>query len=191
MNESIEEPARDIIKQLVVGAYSLDKLTRGQQIRVATWVLKTAIFMDEWMHRNWDTPRSCPRSTIEFFYTHGAPSLEVTIWMGLLADYYTQTTAPDNLRPKAGFDKPWMVTNVAWAPIHIIGRWIVQTVCHPGTSAWTVDLPVELEPHFFRVWPPHKDVLDWPPPVVIDRPTYETIIRMGKIRDPRTIESET
>jgi hypothetical protein len=152
--------------------------------RIAGWTLKTAIMVDAYESRTWDNPPHAPRSEIEFLYVHGVPSTHSAIWVGLMAAPYSSFSPPQNLAPRYGSDLEWNVPDAAWMPVHAVHQWCSLVACQVDGSGWLVDLPEELSPYFVRIWPPREAAVSWPPPHIIDRPTYEPIVSMRQAPVP-------
>jgi hypothetical protein len=191
MNEHFEEyPTKSLIQQLVLNLPSLEHLTRAQQARIARWSVKTAIMVDAYESKTWGTDIRAPRGEVEFLYVHGVPSTHTALWIGQLAAPYTTAPPPENLRPKSDLRGHVVVPEVTWAPIHVIHQWVTLIVHQPTATNWAIDLPVEFKPYLTRIWPPREGMIDWPPPIVVDRPTYEAILRVDIGIGPGTIEPE-
>ena len=181
LNDRIETPAKTLVKQLLLGARSLTQLSRTQQSYIASWVFKTNMMVGRYKGTS-----LCPADETEFFYVHGVPSTHTAVWIGQLSDTHMAKPRVKNLAPKFGSDLEWMVPDVAWAPMHVVYQWFTIVLHKPSDTAWPVDLPVEIQSCFARIWPPREDVIDWPPPIVIDRLTHEAIVSMRGFHVPST-----
>jgi hypothetical protein len=97
MNEYIEEPARDVLKPLMLGARTITKLSRTQQMHVATWIVKTLTLMSFLPNRG-STEYTGPE--IRNIHDAGAPSSTTTVWIGQLDQEIMPRTPGRNAQPK-------------------------------------------------------------------------------------------
>jgi hypothetical protein len=180
MNEWVEDPARDLLKALVVGARTTTSLTRAQQMHLSKWLAKTSIMMDAY----WGSPSPrAPREEVNYFFRWGMPSLVTTIWVGQLERNFMGESTPQNVPPKPELIAKIM-TAAPWSPSFSVYKLFSLFVSQPPHAYRPITLPVEAESCLTRIWPPHEDVTSWPPPEVIDRPTYDALRRMVVVDVP-------
>ena len=113
------------------------------------------------------------------------------VWIGkIAAEAAVGGPTPQNLPPKPElfgcFPVPWGCWWLSGQRHH--RRSLI--VDDPGAlGVGAIGLPIELGRFFVRVWPPHERVIDWPPPVVIDRPTNEALATVFRLVDPWPVDN--
>jgi hypothetical protein len=175
MNDKIETPARELMKRLMVADRTLDRLTRARQFNFASWIFKTAMMLDacETFH---PAARRCPSDEVSYFYRHGVPSAFTNIWVGQSAQNFMGSNPPKNMVLR-GDILAQIVLKRVWAPWLTLYRLSTLTIHQPPETYEAVQLPVEAQRYMVRIWPPHEDLIPWPPEPM-DRATFESIRRM-------------
>jgi hypothetical protein len=175
MNDRIESPAEDVVKELVIASRLRDSLSRAQQMNLAAWIVKTDMMLGAYQFANGGT-RRCPRSEELFFYRHGVPSAFTEVWIGLLADGLVASAAPVNVQPIPDVQAKIVVAST-WTPSLSIQRLYSHTIYqHPDFYA-PLELPEAATEYLVRIWPPHETSVPWPPKEM-DWSAYEGLHKM-------------
>lgn len=178
MNEWIEEPARDLLKELLMAARTRVDLTRAQQMHLAIWLVKTKMMKDAFQDFPGAEGPRIPRQHVRYLFEHGIPADSVTVWIGCLSEDALRHPAPENVPPEPDLDHK-MVTGDGWGSTACFGQLFHLIVGQASVVAHkTIDLPVEAEPYLLRIWPPSDDVMPWPPSKVICGPTVRAFWTM-------------
>jgi hypothetical protein len=170
LNFNVEFPARELIKQLLIAAETLEELTPGEQRDVARWIGKTELFRSLALGHSNASWRQ-----LRYLRAHGDLPPRMSIWIAQAADNVPTGPPVQNLRPK-----PELIDSlvIPWGCWGISGRyWRLRYIVidEPADPNRTIELPVELQPMFAWIWPPNEAVIGWPPEVILDRPTDEAL----------------
>jgi hypothetical protein len=175
MNDKIETPAQGLIERLMVADRTLDRLTRARQFYSASWIFKTAMMLDacDTFHGN---ARRCPSDEVGYFFRHGVPSAFTSVWIGQSAENFMGSDPPKNMILREGILAQIVLKRV-WAPWLTLFQLSTLAIHQPPDTYEPVQLPVEAQRFMVRIWPPHDDVIEWPPKPM-DRSTFESVRRM-------------
>ena len=117
--------------------------------------------------------------------------MTVHVWIGQISsEGVAEGPPPQNLEPKPELLGCFPIPNV-WAATAQRHQLKILIVDDPRRfDNWSIDLPVEPWRYFVRIWPPYEGVIDWPPPVVIDRPANEAMAPVFRIIEPWPIDQQ-
>lgn len=181
LGDTLESPVenRHLLMQLVSAAPSLEELTPVQQRVAALWLAKTGMLWDAAIFFRQQT-----LPTLRHFRQTGELPARVRVWIGQLAPEVVEGPTPQNLKPKPELVECMSIPWGCWGESAQKHRLRTLITDDPRISDdWAVELPVELEGMFVQVWPPHERVIDWPPPVIIDRPANDALNSVLRVRD--------
>jgi hypothetical protein len=177
MNEWIEVPNKRLLSALVDGARSVDHVTRAQGMHLATWLVKTVVLGNLAAGIAYSLP------DLNFVYRIGMPVPSMSVWIGQLADEAVDKPPSEYINPISELDGSLVVPK-GWGSYDFHYRLAAILIGQPSDTHRPVQMPVELGSAFARIWPPEYDVIGWPPPIIIDRPTHEALLTMRQFGHP-------
>lgn len=133
-------------------------------------------------------PSQVPLGELHHLHDYGTPSAWVHVWIGQTVREIGEGPTPQNVEPKTGLAHNVMVRNVWVSPVRI-NRLFAIVAIQPGDTYEPIRLPIEADACLARIWPPQESVIDWPPPEVIDRPTYLALRSMIVVAPPWTVQA--
>jgi hypothetical protein len=159
LNSNIENPVKNVLKQVVIGSPTLTELTVSEQVALATWFYKAAILTGDYPNRRAELRRT------------GQPGPDDRLWLGQMTRPEFMKVHPE-LRP---IRKYFGKVQVPWANYQALSLCQGYCLTLRQVSSRVVILPPAVEQYLVPIWPPSAQPVPWPPQRGVNLATKESL----------------